>query len=102
MITRRKRYDNEFRREAVRLADEPGANDRDVERDLGLYQGAIGKWRKELKEDPVHAFPGHGRMKPEQEEIRRLRRENERLRRERNILKNVPEMSPFPLIVETL
>jgi transposase len=87
MGTVRRKYDNDFRREAVRLASEPGVTARSVERDLGLYQGAIGRWRAELGMDPVDAFPGNGRKKPVEEENRQLRRENERLRRERDILK---------------
>ena len=35
----RKRYDAEFKRESVRLADTSGKTDRQIERDLGLYQG---------------------------------------------------------------
>jgi transposase len=38
--------------------------------------------------DPVQAFPGHGQMKPEQQEIERLRREVHKLKAERDILKN--------------
>ena len=37
----RKQYDDSFKREAVRLASEPGVKDRTIEKDLGLYQGAI-------------------------------------------------------------
>ena len=39
---------------------------------------------------PVQAFPGHGQMKPEQQEIERLRREVHKLKAERDILKNSP------------
>jgi len=87
MSTKRKKYDNDFRREAVRLASEKGVSNSQIELELGLYQGAIGKWKKELSIDPQNAFPGNGRMKPEQEELRRLRRELERVSRERDILK---------------
>ena len=55
----RKRYDAEFKRESVRLADTSGKTDRQIERDLGLYQGAILRWRDELEADPIDAFPGH-------------------------------------------
>ena len=37
--------------------------------------------------DPSQAFPGHGQMKPEQLEIERLRREVNKLKAERDILK---------------
>jgi len=45
---------------------------------------------KEVGSDPVQAFPGHGQMKPEQLEIERLRREVNKLKAERDILKNCP------------
>jgi transposase len=41
---------------------------------------------EEFGSDPVQAFPGHGQMKPEQQEIARLRREVNKLRDERDIL----------------
>jgi len=87
MLKERKVYSAEFRREAVRLAAEPDNKAREVERDLGLYQGAISRWKRELERDSHHAFPGKGHMKPLEEENRRLRRELERTQRERDILK---------------
>jgi transposase len=42
---------------------------------------------KQLADDPQHAFPGHGQMKPEQSEIAQLKREVARLKAERDILK---------------
>ena len=44
-------------------------------------------WVKQLADDPQHAFPGHGQMKPEQLEIAQLKREVARLKAERDILK---------------
>ena len=82
-----KRYDKEFKIEAVLLASEPGNSQAKIERDLGIGQGVISRWKRELLKDGEHAFPGKGHLKPEDEELRRLKRENERLRRERDILK---------------
>ena len=45
------------------------------------------KWVKEFGVDPVQAFPGHGQMKPEQQEIERLRREVAKPKAGRDILK---------------
>ena len=83
----RKRYDTEFKRNAVRLADSSEKGDSVVERELGVYQGAIGTWRRALREDSEAAFPCTGHMKPQEEEIRCLRRELEDVRQERDILK---------------
>ena len=43
---------------------------------------------KQLADDPQHAFPGQGQMKPEQLEIAQLKREVAKLKAERDILKN--------------
>ena len=74
--------------EAVRMAAEPGVTNRSVERRLGIGQGVLSRWKRELRNDSTHASSaGKGHLKPESEEVRRLKRENERLRRERDILK---------------
>jgi len=76
-----KRYDQEYKMEAVRLAKEPGNTQAKIERDLGIGQGVISRWKRELQKDGEHAFPGKGHLKPQDEELRSLKRENERLRR---------------------
>jgi transposase len=87
MAGTRKVYDSVFKRDTVRLADSSGKKDRVVEKELGLYQGAIRHWRDELKADPADAFPGTGHLKPLEAENLRLRRELAIAREERDILK---------------
>ena len=82
-----KRYDKEFKVEAVRLASEPGSTQSQIQRDLGIGQGVISRWKRELNLDGENAFPGKGNLKPQDEEFRNLKREVEKLRRERDILK---------------
>lgn len=48
---------------------------------------------REFGADPKQAFPGHGQMKPESQEIERLRREVHKLKAERDILKRPPPSS---------
>ncbi len=81
------KYDDSFKREAVRLVTEEGRSAASVERDLGIGNGAISRWRKALSEDSEHPFPGKGRLRPTDEELRGLQRENDILRQERDILK---------------
>ena len=83
----RRKYDEAFKREAVRLVEEEGMKPSEVERDLGISNSLVGRWRKSLKEDNQKPFPGSGYQRPEQAELTRLKRENDRLRRERDILK---------------
>lgn len=56
-------------------------------RDLGVHENVIRKWVKQFDADPGQAFPGHGTLKPEQAELERLRREVQKLKDERDILK---------------
>jgi transposase len=56
-------------------------------RDLGVAESALWRWKKQLEEDPGGAFPGKGKLKPQDEEVRLLRRENALLRQELDILK---------------
>jgi len=73
-----RKYDLEFKVEAVRMASEPGVTNRDVERRLGIGQGVLSRWKRELNRDGQEAFAGKGRLKPQDEEMRW---------RERDILK---------------
>ena len=59
----------------------------EVAKELEIRPDILRKWKKKFESDGQSAFPGSGRLKPEDEELRRLRRENERLRMERDILK---------------
>ena len=87
MTRRRKTYDREFKIEAVKRANEPGQTKRSVQHELGLYDGALYHWERELEEDSANAFPGKGHVPPGEEENRRLKNENYRLARELEILK---------------
>jgi len=83
----RKKFDASFKREAVRLSESSGKRDRVIERELGIYQGALRHWRDELADNPATAFPGTGHLKPLEEEVRHLRRELNIACEERDILK---------------
>jgi len=73
--------------EAVRLLAEGGCSVAQVARDLGIRDTMLGRWKQELAQNPTDAFPGHGHGRADEEELRQLRRENARLRMERDILK---------------
>ena len=83
----RRRFDRAFKLEAVKLVRERGVSAAQAARDLDVHENLLRKWVKEFAADPQHAFPGQGVMKPEQQEIERLRREVIRLKAERDILK---------------
>ena len=81
----RRRFSREFKVEAVRLVRERGVSVAQAGRDLDVHENVLRKWVKEFGSDPAQAFPGQ--MKPEQLEIEQLRREVNKLKAERDILK---------------
>jgi transposase len=87
MIDKRQTYTAEFTCEAVRLVTEHGDSVAEAARNLGLNAQMLQRWKRELAAREPEAFPGNGRLSPEQEEVHRLRGENKRLRMERDILK---------------
>jgi len=97
MSKQRKTYTREFKLEALRLAETSGRPITQVERELGLSQGTIAHWRREVQDTGVEAFPGHGHLLPSEERLRQLERENAILRQERDILKKaIAVVSPKP------
>jgi transposase len=84
---RRRRFSREFKVEAVKLIRDRGVSAVQAARDLDVHENVLRKWVKEFGSDPVQAFPGHGQIKPEQQEIECLKREVNKLRAERDILK---------------
>jgi len=80
-------YSREFKEDAVRLVTVKSMPIARVASDLGIHENTIYKWLRQYKTDPEGAFPGKGRLKPADEELRKLQRENEVLKEEREILK---------------
>jgi transposase len=82
----RKAYTAEFKREAVRLV-KGGLTASQVARDLGLVANIVARWVREDQGDPSQAFPGQGKMKVDEAEVERLRKEIIKLKAERDLLK---------------
>ena len=87
MTEKRKTYTAEFKREAVRLVTEQRYGVAETARNLGINVNMLRRWKQEYTDSAQAAFPGNGRLPPDQEELRQLREENKRLRMERDILK---------------
>lgn len=87
MGSQRKSFSREFKLETVRLVVDGENSVVEIARDMGIHPNTLYRWVKEFSEKPEEAFPGKGHQAPEAEQIRQLKRENERLRMERDILK---------------
>src|SRR4030081_3577686 len=97
VVMRRRKFRREFKIEAVKLGRERGGSAAQAARDLDVHENVLRKWVKEFGSDAVQAFPGHGQMKPEQLEIERLRREGNKLKAERDILKKTVQGRGTPV-----
>jgi transposase len=87
MKGKRRQYTAEFKEEALALYESSAKTLTEIEEELGISPGLLRRWRQRALADGSEAFPGQGRLMPHDEELRRLRRENEILRQERDILK---------------
>jgi len=85
--SQRRKYTREFKLEAVRLSNDSERSVAAVARDLGIPPNNLYKWRQEMTSNGEEAFPGHGNVKGSEAEIRHLRRELDKVRQERDILK---------------
>jgi transposase len=87
MAKQRRNFTREFKLEAVRRIAAEGKSLAEVARDLGLGESLLRSWKTALANEGEQAFPGKGHLPAVEEELRRLRAENQRLRLEREILK---------------
>ncbi len=84
-MSKRRKYSNEFKREAAQLTIHPGVTKSQIARELGINPNMLGRWCRELQLGGSKAFPGQGHA--HDEEVARLRRELSRVRKERDFLK---------------
>ena len=87
MVSRRKSYTREFKIETVKLATDGCANVSEIARDMGIHPNTLYNWIQQFSARPADAFPGKGYVASDADVIRQLKRENERLKMEREILK---------------
>ena len=83
---KRKRYSDEFKEEAVKLITDQGYSIAEAARNLGINATQLGRWKREI-ESPSEGKSGTGNMRAMQAELKRLRKENKKLKMEREILK---------------
>ena len=87
MAKQRRNYTREFKVEAVRRIAAEGKSLAEIARELGLGESLLRSWKQALAAEGEQAFPGKGNIPAVEEELRRLRTENQKLRMEREILK---------------
>jgi transposase len=97
MTEKRRSYSQEFKLETLRLLETSGKPARVLERELGIGDGCLGRWKQKFAAEGEKAFPGPGRPGPDQQdEVARLRRELEIALQERDILKKAIAIFSHP------
>jgi transposase len=81
----RRRYDKQFKMDALNLWKSSDKSMAEVARELGIAPNRLYRWKDEAEADPEKAFPGNGR--PRDEELARLQKEYADMKMERDILK---------------
>jgi transposase-like protein len=84
-MKQRRKFDKQFKIDAVKLLENSDKTATAVAADLGIPRDALCRWRRELNEESREAFTGSGN--PRDEEMARLRKDNAELKMERDILK---------------
>lgn len=87
MADQRRKFPREYKIEAVRRVVDGGEPAAEVARSLDLQPNMLYQWVRQLKAEAAEAFRGNGTMTSQDEEVRKLRRENAVPREERDILK---------------
>ena len=84
-MQQRRRFSDEFKLEAVSLANQSNVSLKQIAEELGINAGMLGRWRRELNQHGGKAFRGQGNARDE--EMATLKRELARVRKERDFLK---------------
>jgi transposase len=87
MANQRRRYTPEFKQEIIKLITEQGKPVRQVAQDIEVHESVIRRWVKTYEAEGIKGFPGNGKLKPEDAELRALQKELADLREENAILK---------------
>lgn len=82
----RRQFTEEFKREAVKLSRQPGANKAAIARDLGIGASLLGRWAQEQAGEATPTGGSKGDAVSSQE-FERMRRELAKVKMERDILK---------------
>jgi transposase len=77
-MSKRRKCSKEFMQEAVQMVSVPGITLRAVANDLGISEGLLDKWKRDLSKHGEKAFVGQGHARDE--EMMRLRRELAKVR----------------------
>ncbi|MGH8903515.1 MAG: transposase [Egibacteraceae bacterium] len=80
----RRKFTDEFKRDAIALANSNGRPIAEIARDLGIYDSTLGNW---VRQDRIDRGEREGLTTTERTRLAQLEAENAKLRMERDLLK---------------
>ena len=86
-MTKRKKYSKEFKLDAVSLVLEQDYTRAEAAKSLGINANMLGRWIQQFESENSQSFRGNGKLSPEQEQIRELKKQVKKLELEKEILK---------------
>lgn len=86
-MNNRRSFSVEYKKEIIKLITEQGKKISHVAKDIDVSEVTVRRWVKEYGEHGDDAFPGKGKLKPDDEEIRLLKKKMADLEEENSILK---------------
>jgi transposase len=86
-MSNQRRFTPEYKEELIKLVTEQGRRVTHVARDIGVSEATVRGWVKKYQTHGENAFPGSGNLRPEDEELRKLKKRLADIEKENAILK---------------
>lgn len=86
-IRKRRKFSKEFKLDVINMVKLGEKSVRELSKELDIQDVTIYSWIRKYKEDKEEAFPGEGKLKTSDEELRKLRKQLADVTEERDILK---------------
>ena len=83
----KRNFSEEYKKEIIKLVTEQGKKVTEVARDIGVSECTVRSWRSEYDKHGDNAFPGKGKLRPDDDEIRKIKKKMADLEDENAILK---------------
>jgi transposase len=86
-LKKKRVFDKDFKVNTAKLIVGKERKISELSREMGITENTLHTWKNKYLKEAQEAFPGKGHQTPRDEEVSRLRRENQILKEERDILK---------------
>ncbi len=89
MSSNNKKFTEDYKKEMVKLVTELGKKPSEVAKDIGVTPVSVRRWVRQYSIHGDDAFPGKGKLRPADAELKALEKENKDLKEQNAILKRL-------------